>query len=452
MMTRARLHWLLVVSGLALACGDSTGGGRDRADDAADAGELDAAALVDAVSGPDPGAAEDSDSDGIDAAEVDATEAGDTSGPDAGVIDGDGGSDTAPAQDCDKGQVVLGGDVSAFDRCKMVRWLAIEGCDGEATTVTLPDLEETAESVTLCLDAGDVVSLPALRRVVGLSLALRGPAELAVAALEVEGDLALEIDNFAVELTLSGVVRIEGALNLGGQSGAQTLRVPDLAAVGRISAVGTATDRLVLDALTVAGRIDAGGALFSWLDAPILAEVTGDLRIGGRDFAAMSAPKLAHVGGVYQHLAGPFDTHGGFPALQSVGGDLTLRPTPCLERDCEGFESLGQASFPYPLLAAVGGALEIAATRAATTLALPALVSAGGLRVTENQALTALSIPLLNAVPGNVDVSGNPLLPQCSIDATLSGAVVGGTVTLEGNREDCVCAGADPSIATCPER
>jgi hypothetical protein len=442
-MTRSAA--LIAAFGLLSACAGA-GDARDTVDAAADADVLQTD--QDLVEADEAAAADSGDDAAADTASPDA--APDLPGPTPDAT-AEVSPDALPAQDCDEGHVVYAGDVSAFDRCSVVRWLAVEGCDGEATTVTLPALEATTESVTLCLDAGDVVSMPALRTAVGLTIGYRGAATLEVSKLEIASDLTLEINQFLVELTLPGIVGADGTLALGGTSGAQTLSLPDLAHIGRIDTFGTATDRLSLPALVTAGRIDAGGLLFSWLDTPALTEVTGDVNIGARDFAEMNAPLLARIGGNYRHTVGPFDTHPGLPALERVGGDLRVARTPCESEDCGAFESSGPATFPYPVLTQISGELIIVDLPAATELSLPLLGHAGGVRIADNPALTSLALPSLVTVGGDLSITDNGSLPECLALALAASVTVSGATEISGNRAECACSRTAPPVATCVE-
>ena len=57
--------------------------------------------------------------------------------------------------------------LARVSHCREVRGLQLDFCDGLAQEVSLPFLERVNESLQVCLDAADAVSLPALRNFLG---------------------------------------------------------------------------------------------------------------------------------------------------------------------------------------------------------------------------------------------------------------------------------------------
>jgi hypothetical protein len=149
-----------------------------------------------------------------------------------------------------------------------------------------------------------------------------------------------------------------------------------------------------------------------------------------------SAEQLTALGGCARlpgltiRSAAPIDL-APLAALEVVDGDLVVGPT------------LALTSIGLPALRQVGGRLAVVANGAVAGVFAPALTSVGALEVTDDAALTTLSVPRLAEVTGALTIRRVAALE--TIDASAL-ARVGGDLTVEAPAAT-VWLGGRPEVA-----
>lgn len=118
-------------------------------------------------------------------------------------------------------------------------------------------------------------------------------------------------------------------------------------------------------------------------------------------------------------------------ALEVVDGDLVIGPT------------LALSSIGLPALRQVGGRFAVVANGAATGVFAPALTAVGALEITDDAALTTLSLPRLAAVAGDATVRRAAALETIDASALTR---VGGDLTVEAPAAT-VWLGTRPAVA-----
>lgn len=149
-----------------------------------------------------------------------------------------------------------------------------------------------------------------------------------------------------------------------------------------------------------------------------------------------SAEQLAALGGCARlpgltiRSAAPIDL-AALAALEIVDGDLVIGPT------------LALTSIGLPALRQVGGRFAVVANGAVTGVFAPALDAVGALEVTDDAALTTLSVPKLAAIAGAATVRRVAALETIDASALTR---VGGDLTVDAPAAT-VWLGARPAVA-----
>jgi hypothetical protein len=238
------------------------------------------------------------------------------------------------------------------------------------------------------------------------SFEVRNFADLDVLApcARVTGDLDLGADGL-VDIELPLLERVDGDVRLQPSDSLVTISMPELKEIGGTVTRGFGTP--VLASLEVPRLVSVGGSVFledggdpiADVDVECLTAVGGDLVPG----APLVAPHLASVGG-------DLDVAISAPLLTDVGGELTYQQgadLPALAR--VGALVLARTdAISLPSLVSVTGIARFCpvATTMAPSLALPALVRVGALRICPWPALTSIDMPTLRRVTGPGTLGG----------------------------------------------
>lgn len=208
---------------------------------------------------------------------------------------------------------------------------------------------------------------------------------------------------------------------------------------------------------TISGnlRISGNDALIS-IEAPALSLVNGDVTVTANDALEDldGLVSLARIGGDLRVSANPGVTSLSWPALEDIGGSLALgRDTGGAEGSVErvAFEALATIDGTLQVLNSAAlealeldavtevGGLFVSGNPDLPALSLPALANLDGfLTVSDNDALGALALPALTRVNGTFRVTDNPALPECLVNALLGRLRIAdyrGEATVEGNDE-----------------
>jgi hypothetical protein len=282
--------------------------------------------------------------------------------------------------------------------------------------------------------------------------------------VSVDGEVRLtRLDAFT--LSLDSLVEVSGDVSVTGSGGVGivSLALPRLAAVGgRV----TFTDLADTEAIRLPALTDLGAALTVTLDSRLTTLSVTSLPILHSDLIVtdngqallVDLPALSSVGGNLElQRTGGVDARLG--ALATVTGDLRVAATPINRLGLPALTAVGRhlvisdvtcndGVVAFPLLATIGGDLEVVRATWLSSLLAPALTHVGSvaggfpfgdLRVESNPDLAALTLPALEAVEGHVSVRHNALLESEDVAATFATVTVGGEVTLCGNLEGEVC-------------
>jgi hypothetical protein len=277
------------------------------------------------------------------------------------------------------------------------------------------------------------------------SFEVRNFADLDVLApcARVTGDLDLGADGL-VDIQLPLLERVDGDVTVQPSDSLATISMPELKEIGGNVTRGFLTPVLasleVPRLVSVAGSVflEDGGDPIADVDVECLTAVGGDLApgaplvaphlatVGGDLGAAISAPLLTEVGGELSYQQGA-----DLPALARVGA-LVLTRTDAIS---------------LPSLVSVTGIARFCpvATTMAPTLALPALVRVGALRICPWPALISIDMPALRRVTGPGTLGGLNLgaaigVPSVSFPALLS--IVGtGTFSIPTTMDALTTAG-----------
>ncbi len=287
--------------------------------------------------------------------------------------------------------------------------LALTACDFASDAQTDPSLggEEDADAG---LDPGIGPECPGYGgggMVCLGSFEVRNFADLDVLApcARITGDLDLGADGL-VDIELPLLERVDGDVQLGPSDSLATISMPELKEIGGNLSRGFWTP--VLASFEVPRLVSVGGGVHLEDGPPIasvgvecLTAVGGDLHLAPG--APLVAPGLESVGG---DLDGAISA----PLLSEVSGELTYQQgvdLPALAR--VGALILERVdAISLPSLVAVTGLARFCpvATTTAPSLALPALVRVGALRICPWPALTSIDMPALRRVTGPGTLGG----------------------------------------------
>jgi len=359
-------------------------------------------------------------------------------------------ADSGPPPDPCAGNLLVSTaeEIAAIAHCTTVKMIEVNLCNGQADTVDLPALQKTEENFQFCVDAGDKLSVPALKEsLVGWFTYADTDVTVMLDALAIELTLGIVSKKAGIEIQIPGVVS-GGDIEVGGEMIAWEVHIPDLVTTGKIGP-SDGTDTLVLNALeSVAGNVAPSQQFFSFLEVPSLVSIGGDLYAGGGEFQKLVAPKLESIGGKLIAGGGPFSSNPQYPSLKSVGDELRITwAEECDGAPCSEFGT-GPSEYAFPVLETVGGRLLVSGTVGLPALELPALTTAGEVEITDNTQLASLSLPALKTVDGDLTITGNLVLPQCLVDWVAAPIAAGGETALDTNLAGCTC---EAGVATCPE-
>ncbi len=155
-------------------------------------------------------------------------------------------------------------------------------------------------------------------------------------------------------------------------------------------------------ALCPGGVVEGSYTLENSFDAALLAgctRITGSLTVKAPGLTEFELPLLATVGGSVDVRESAALTRVALPLLATVGGSVDVGGSAVL------------TALELPLLATVGGGLDVGGCAGLTALELPLLATVGGrVDVGGCVALKTLELPLLATVGGGVDVGGSAAL------------------------------------------
>jgi hypothetical protein len=271
----------------------------------------------------------------------------------------------------------------------------------------------------LQLGVDGVAALPQLRRVVGaIEIGPRVTGLDLPALADVGGSVDLTTGALGSEIELAALRTIGGELRIAVDAAQDRVAAPRLETIGGSLIVGTtadATARIELPALrSVGGTLYGRGIRAGDLEARALASIGGDLELADLvdDGAATLLPGLVGVTGAVT-IGGAALTALELPALETAG-DLRLGTSPLL------------TSIRLGALTTSAQTLTITAAPALTTLELPALAEVGTAArpgphdmsvIVSHTALTELALPALRTVAGGVSVASSPALTAIRLPA-----------------------------------
>jgi hypothetical protein len=171
------------------------------------------------------------------------------------------------------------------------------------------------------------------------------------------------------------------------------------------------------------------------LDLPALVTAAGSFSVIGNGTVSVSAPLLAEVTGSVRVTGGALLTLD-LRALGSVGQDLLI----------ENISAMMSQPLSFPSLTAVTGNFHFDKTSGFSVLAVPLLATVGGspggitrgsLLVDQNATLTSLTVSGMRHVVVDLTITDNPLLT--GVEAAMLDVIVGGKKTICGNADDAAC-------------
>lgn len=287
----------------------------------------------------------------------------------------------------------------------------------------------------------------------------------------VDGDLRLvgtESKGVSAELLLPSLVRVGGNVALAYANGAGRLYAPRLIEVGGHLDLSHGTWSIELAALErLNGDLRVSDATLTRVELPALGEiggsvrlkraalaaevsivwsalraVAGDLLVQGGGPMVIDAPRLLEVGGdvVFEDLSASLSLAG----LRDLGGDLRLSGVTLTGLDLSTLRSVGD---DLVIEDALGEPVE--------SLSLPALQAVpGDLRATGLAALAELKLPALLTVGGDLIVADDPLLANLELKKLTTvgrDLVLAGVGELSGLAPDALArVGRDLQLANIP--